>query len=646
MPKNRVETHSKESSFSFLPPALVRNWFRSTAEKILGGRSNETLKQAGTFELIDIFSEVLSLFQKGASEQEVAEFLSTTLETQLTAAQREHLHLPYQADVLEIDLPTFAAEGRLHIFHPGYGSSDIRDSFAKGAEFAPTAARRLRFSQEATQFDLLCDRLWDDLTAENESGEIDWSRWSSGSAGEVIPDSLRSSLGVSRRTEVFSHNRHVLALPQNLEIYPDATSYTNVYQLVYIPELKRLIVVSHHLYKGLEPSLQADQLQLLSQEFVPSNKIWTAKQQEAALLSFVGTLPESLRSTPVAQVLFETWETVMAQQRGQSHLNQDQNSAWKEFKSSQPNIRRATAFLTQVLIAEVTVCRRDPSAMKDLLIRLNVALEMVFNPLFSGASLNISASKQSYLQMLSQHFSRKNYQFGQQDTRIQSWVETYKQQMSDRPNQPWHVLQKSAEKLQHESRTIAGKKLLDSPIRTEAIQNLAKRYPNILNRVVGEATCAAGQFGGLSSSVSSSSGMMSEMFGSLSGMSFPEFSSLLQSGPFRHQSQVASIFGAERAENFHLGVCRYGSECHFPGIQQMVGECDVCAHCEILPKEQYDSWQTHNNSDVQEWLKSDFSDVSQAIDSGEHFWKVPVSVMVTAFTPGGAKALNTPYGTR
>jgi hypothetical protein len=625
----RTETLTPQPRSFDLSFSLFLADIRKRVSEILPQRQAETASKTYNFELIDILAEYLAEQQQREAGKPFNSYIVNTLQTQLGAALREHLKLPFHEDYSIVDLSRFA-ENTLHISHPGYRDVDLLEYFEKASSVARSEAESVRYRRETNQFRLLYARLWDDLTASTEpavqpDGRVNLPQWESALAADVLPPRVSAEMGVSAGERVFVQRKHALALPQNKEVYGQGQSYLNVYQLVYLPQKQQVVLVTNHLYRPIDPATQHGMLRSITEEVLPDvPKNAKSDSLEEILLNTVVTLPEALRTTSTTTLFLQLLQERSHLSEGGPAVELEQKRVTQKFLGSASNLNRAVAFLTQVLIAEHAMCRDYPASTSGLLDRLHLAMEMVFNPLFSGVEMNVAASKKVYMDLLFKNRLSPTQREGLKNKPVRAWLSELPQAPESEVAPRTQYLQRQVVRLQKESRHFDGEQYVNSDLRTQAVLQLSTEFPNILKRVTGEAACAAGSFGGLSQKFSSVSGGLSmEGLPGMNGLSFKGFESLISSGPLRDRSVLEQMVGRERAQLFTMGKCVYGEHCYFPGVEQLVGECSVCALCEKMPRHTFDMLKNQDN--LQEWFQQDQASGSDAVETGRSHWNMPAT---------------------
>lgn len=608
---------------------LVRSIPRRLTEHLPKARHKHAIKPA-TFELIDILFEFLMEKMSREDEKDFHSYTAKTLRTQLEAVLREQFQLPFQHDYSIVDLKRYVQEGILHISHPGYRDTDLGVYFQKAAEVASTEIQRTRYKAESDQFEELKKLIWADLQSESKpaflsDGSVNTAAWSPVSAQTAVPANIAQAVGLKGGETVYVREKYALALPVNTTLYPDGKAYLNIYSLVYIPESRQIILVTDHMYQAVPLDDHYNMLQALSDRALPAfDTRWSDQVKEKFLLELVVTLPETLKTSQTVNVFLDLMNQFPTSLPKSGQIEIDQQRIMQKFLGSRSNLSRAVAFLTQVLIAEHRVCAQHPGATNTLLERLHLAMEMVFNPLFSGEKMNVSASKQVYMDQLFKKYLPSSERSHLAKKPVRSWVQTLPEQSQPRRVQRLQELQSTVSELQVESRRMDMDKYAKSPQRNEAIRKLSIHAPNILNRVVGEAMCHAGSAGGLyesaAKSLSSSSGSFMSLDMLTTQRTFARFESLVESGPLHDRSFLEKEIGAQRASLWKKGSCVCGEECYFPGQEQLVGECGVCYFCEQMPRQKFDEAQSQKN--LKDWFAQEQDSAQQAVDTGKPFWSI------------------------
>lgn len=609
--------------------AVMKEFPQRLIEHLPKARHQHAVKPA-TFELIDILFEFLMEKMSREDEKDFHSYTALTLRTQLEAVLREQYQLPFQQDYSIVDFRKFIDEHILHISHPGYRDTDLGEYFRKAALVASSQEQKNRYKAESDQFQKLKDLIWADLNStENPAflpdGTVNTENWSATSAQTAVPANIAQALGLKGGETVFVRQRYSLVLPMNTQLYPDGKSYLNVYSLVYIPHSKQMVLVTDHLYQAISMDVHSSMLQKLSDKKLPDmNPHWTDQAKEQFLLKLVVTLPETLKTTQTVNLFLDLLRQFPTSLPKSGQVEIDQQRIMQKFLGSRSNLSRAVAFLTQVLIAEHRVCSQNPSATNTLLQRLHLAMEMVFNPLFSGEKMNVAASKQVYMDELFRKYVPSADRSQLVFRPVRSWMQTLPQQPVASQKRRLQELQSTVSDLQVASRRMDMEAYVQSPERNIAIEKLSIHAPGILNRVVGEAMCHTGIAGGWSESMATSMSSSSGSLFSLDMISmhkgFSQFSSLVESGPMRSRSFLENAIGPERAKLWKTGTCVCGDECYFPGKDQLVGECGVCYFCEQMPKHKFDEAQSQKN--LENWFKQEQNSAQEAIDTGKPFWTI------------------------
>lgn len=605
--------------------------FRQRVSEILPRLPSKQVFKPATFELIDILFEFLMERESRMEDKNFHTYIVKTLQTQLEAVLKEQFKLPFHEDYSVVDLERFMTQNILHIAHPGYRDIDQGDYFKKAAQVAGTEAQRTRYQRESDQFQELRSRLLADLTSETNpaifpDGEVNIAQWKAVSAQEAVPAHVAQAVGLKGGETVYIHRKHALALPINTDLYPDGKGYLNVYGLVYLPDQKQVILVTDHLYRAIPLDEHYKMLQKISDSPLPDldPKLPNAAK-EKILLELVVTLPETLRTSSTVSLFLDLINDLPTSQKESGRVEIEQQRIMQKFMGSRSNLNRAVAFLTQVLIAEHRMCSAYPNSTSTLLERLHIAMEMVFNPLFSGDEMNVRASKKVYMDMLFKKQLPAPLRAKLATKPARSWLKHVPEPTQEKRLPKLHTLQQTVTRLQKESRTLDLQEFHKSPLRNEAIRKLSIDAPGILKRVVGEAMCHASGAGEIFKDSSSSSSSSSSKSGSLDGgnwqRAFSEFDSLVSRGPLRDRGFLESTIGTQRADLWKMGSCVCGSECYFPNQEQLVGECGVCYFCERMPRSKFDDLKSQQN--LKDWVEKDLDTAQEAVDTGKPFWRLP-----------------------
>lgn len=552
---------------------------------------------ANTFQLIDtlveLSEEVLSRRPELSSDRDqLQQYLERTLSTQLEAALAEHRALPFHTGYAELDLQQFVLDGRLHIHHPGYRDKDLRAYAQNAMPVAPTQEHRARYQREHDQLDELYDRFWAELTSD---GSVqDWKQ----SRATSISPRVRRELGLADTATIWLAQKHALVMPRNKAVYADGLAYLNTYQMAYLPEQDRVVVIMDHLYRDYDLDTHAQMLEHLD------DRVAFPSVSEELVMQTVASLPSELRDTPAFEIFCQLEDRFplptpqprsVNQSAASTLLRAEQQSKLSGLAQQRTDLNQGAAFLAQVLITEYLVCRQFPEALNGLTQRLVAAREPVMNFLLLGTSFSSEVLKQHYF-----------------ETYLSAWLP--KLNVHSSRNQPVTQLHNTLQTLQHQRDQLEHLDADHEHKREQSILKLAKTYPSILLEASSQAQCALGSFGGLRNlnALASANSSLGQQ---------------LLRGDLLNSAQLSQVIGSERAKDWRKGVC-INPECAHAGKEQMVGECGLCYSCEMA----FNGLESGMDKDqpstgFQDWLNTSFVDPFLAAHAGKEFVRINESDM-------------------
>lgn len=594
LPQPAKESHSPEqntqwwANWPVISTLLEKSWFPFSAP-------HHHKKLPSNFRLFDVLVEVaeeLSLTgfnpeQLSLAEHPVIQQLESLLREQLFVSLQEHLETPYSSDANFVSLREFILNNRLAVYHPKYPERDLLERI-KLAVAASTGAAKERYLREQHQTEQLYTQFAQDMRAEGLA-----ANWEMATVGEFLSDKVRRQFNLPDKQVIFLGPKHANSLPLNPEVYPEGMSYINLYQLVYVPletpAEGLMLMLTDQYYSDLSLATHQDILDFWQNQPETDNKAYN----EEMLMQLLILLPEETRMSPAYQLFAEIAEKFHP--RGSEyHLRQQKSLA--NLANSQETIRLGATFLTRALMTEYALLLEYPQAIEAVSTRLQFALELVAHPLLSLESFQPQAMWEAYYQ----HY-------------IQPVHEKYKKSPPDQAEMTLRL------KMLQTKRDILDRDLTQTEQgqRQAAVQQLIQAYPQFLTNVISKSMCMTGSFGALAKT--------QEAFNLSLAKGFLD-------GKLPTHADLVQLIGQERADQWHLGVC-INKGCRMGGIEQMVGECEVCWDCEmrsqlgmlISPSEEQgdDPWKN--------WTQTDLQTSQQGVELFQRLWPTVTADVLPGF---------------
>lgn len=543
-----------QSSWS-LPRELWKKFLSFTPLGLL--RRAEALKSAPIevqFSLSHVFiRELIEQFEAFTRLESLDESLRALSKHQLEVFIREQLGMP---------------------LHPGYfmelsrsewqqGEISLHDSFylnqenmltrsRRGVSAATTLEQKHRYELETLQI----ENLQDELSSELQS-----------SALQVVPE---SSLLDQVRQRYPAHEGNVFTIGQKLlttmpksKVHAGDKAYVSVMQALYLPSpleqnvsqkelrkriiqgtyLGRVVTVSDSLFYDLTDDDLADTHQLYNP--------LKLQAQEDILMQVVTRLPSELSTLWGRQVFIDLSKRLVAQDSAQSlsRLLARQQAREQDMRRVQPMIEEGARFLAHVLLLELARATANDPQFMEFPTRLYYAFGLIASPLLQKLQNPHNGSI-----FFSYELARENY-------------------LNTHEMPPVPALKTGA---------VIDPKLRDTVVRPEFLasvkkiqltpqqkkrmnQGLSSLPTFYLNQVAGNTLCNAFSFG--------------QFIDGNSLLQMPLVKDVMGGMPVRSLSQVRQVLG-DGAEGWHSGFCR-NPDCPNAGVEQMVGLCEICLHCQL-----------------------------------------------------------------
>lgn len=485
------------------------------------------------FRLFDVFRRVAELEHQSYWEHQRAREhdLCQSFETQLRAVLKEHLGIPHHSDANEISLEQLRSD-ILKIVHRNYQQYDLKEQTALAVEQGRGAERR-RHELEHQQV----LKLYQALEEELETLRFSDSSFLPSSA-KMLSHEVRKAYGLTEDEPVFVGQKYAAALPINTDVYPEGKAFLNLYQAVYVPGKKKLLLLMDQYFAELDNSLLAQILNDWQPGVVPEHPT------EEVLLTVITTLPHEIRTDPVFAVIeaiakkYQSVESVA--------LRQEQQSVYGAVRKSQENLEAGAAFLTHVIVTEYERCLAQPKLLGTLSHRLNFAFEMVAHPLLSLRAF-------SYVDAL------------------RVYRETYWQQSAVGRKHPEKLLRQLQEQSFLQAARYGQPDKKSRELREKAAGMYVQKYGSFATSLYSKASCAVGSVGGLNKVMEMTRSPLGQ---AVMGGYNPSFAELQQ------------LIG-DRAKDWKIGECVNPHCIHrvngaWVRNDVYVGECSLCSACELL----------------------------------------------------------------
>ncbi len=484
-----------------------------------------------------------------------------TLDASLTALSKHQIEVFVRE---ELGMP----------LHPGYfmelsrshwqkGEIFLRDSYylnqesmlersRRGVAAASSPEQKERYEMETHQI----ERLQEELSQEILSGS--WVQIPNGPLKEQVQQRYSQHQG-----KIFALGQKMLTTMSKSRVHAGDKSYVNVMQALYLPApeeqgldasvLQKKVTQGNYLGRivTVSDSLFYD---LTNQDLVDTHALYSPlplQPEESILMQVVTRLPSELSAVWGRQVFIDMASKLLAQEQasGLTHLLGRQQASEQKMRPVLGMIEDGSRFLAQVLLLELARATVNDPEFLDFPTRLYYAFGLVASPLLQRLEQPNNASI-----FFSYDLARENYQ----KTHTMPPLPALQPGLRIDPKLRETVVRPEFLRQVKKVQMTAEKKELYR----RSLGDLPGFY---LNQVVSNSLCNAFSFGS---------------FGEASSvLQTPFVQNVLSGAPVHSLAEVQSVLGAG-SEGWHKGVCQH-PDCPNAGVQQMVGLCDICLHCQL-----------------------------------------------------------------
>jgi hypothetical protein len=518
------------------------------------------------FSLSHVFiRELLEQFEAFTRLESLDESLTALSKHQVEVFIREQLGMPlHPGYFMELSQKSWQ-ESEISLHDSFYlNQENMLTRSKRGVSAASTPEQKRRYELETTQIERLQEAL---------SQELSDSKLTRLTEGELSTQVRQRYPG--HQGEVFTIGRKLLTTMPKSKVHAGDKAYVSAMQALYLPSpleaqlspkslseriasgnyLGRIITVSDSLFYDLTDEDLADTHKLYNP--------LTLQPQEDILMQVVTRLPPELSSLWGRQIFIDLSKRLVAQESAQSlsRLLARQQAREQDMRRVQPMIEESARFLAHVLLLELARATVNDPEFLEFPTRLYYAFGLVASPLLQRLE-----NPHNNAIFFSYDIARENYL----KTHNMPSLTTLKPgavidpQLRDKVIRPEFLqgvkkIQMTRQQKSHYN---------------EALGSLPKFY---LNQVVGNTLCNAFSFGQFAEG--------RNLF------QMPLAQNIMSGMPVQSLADVRAILG-DGAEGWHLGSCR-NPECPNKGLEQMVGLCDICLHCQL--QSEYADYQSSTN---------------------------------------------------